>query len=142
MTTPNTQKNFWLLKTEPSCWSWTQQVSEKTAEWDDVRNFQAQKHMRAMQVGDEAFFYHTGTERRIMGTVRVTRAAYPDPAEPRFCLIDVTTVSPFQTPVTLARIKEDPRLQNLPLVRQGRLSVMPMTPEAWDLITQWGAEKR
>ena len=108
--------------------------------WDGVRNFQAQKHMRAMQKGDRAFFYHTGKERQIVGIVEVVREAYPDFTDPsgKFDMVDVKTIAPFKTPVILDRIKKDPRCAHLPLVTQGRLSVMPIDKACWDLITEWG----
>jgi predicted RNA-binding protein with PUA-like domain len=108
--------------------------------WDDVRNFQAQKNLKAMRLGDTAFFYHTGNERQIMGTVEVVREAYPDPSDPahRFIMVDMKTLTPFSHPVTLARVKAEPLLAHLPLVTQGRLSVMPIDLESWFLIMGWG----
>ncbi len=131
---------YWLLKTEPDCWSWQDQVRDVRTPWDGVRNFQAQKHMRAMREGDEAFFYHTGGERRIMGTVKIVRAAYPDTTDPnhRFSMVDVRTLHPFAAPVTLDRIKQDPRCHHLALIKQGRLSVVPIDEETWQLISSWG----
>ena len=138
MTHPSPQ--FWLLKTEPTCWSWTQQVAAHTIHWDDVKNHQAQKNLRAMALGDEAFFYHTGTERRIMGVVTVVRTAYPDPSDPnhRFVMVDVQTKCPLAHPLPLSRVKAEPLLAHLPLVTQGRLSVMPIDPESWALMCHWG----
>lgn len=134
------EPRFWLLKTEPSCWSWAQQVASHSTPWDDVKNFQAQKHLKSMALGDEAFFYHTGSERQIVGIVTVVRTAYPDPSDPnqRFVMVDVQTKCPLHTPVTLARIKAEPLFAHLPLVTQGRLSVMPMDPESWSLLCHWG----
>jgi predicted RNA-binding protein with PUA-like domain len=132
--------HYWLLKTEPNCWSWTDQVRDQVTSWDGVRNFQAQKHMRAMKKGDRAFFYHTGKERQIVGIVEVTREIYPDATDSsgKFGMVDVKTIAPFQKPVTLDHIKQDPRCAHLPLVTQGRLSVMPIDEACWDLISQWG----
>ncbi len=131
---------FWLLKTEPHCWSWKQQEASHVTSWDDVRNFQAQKYLRKMAKGDLAFFYHTGKERQIVGIVKVVREAYPDPSDPghRFIMVDVETASSLNTPVTLAYIKKDPLLAHLPLIKQGRLSVMPIDPESWSYICQLG----
>lgn len=133
--------HYWLLKTEPSCWSWTDQVRDQVTSWDGVRNFQAQKHMRAMKKGDRAFFYHTGKERQIVGIIEVTRELYPDATDSsgKFGMMDVKTIAPFKKPVTLDHIKQDPRCAHLPLVTQGRLSVMPIDEACWSLITEWGA---
>lgn len=133
-------KQFWLLKTEPTCWSWAQQVASKVTEWDGVRNFQAQKHMRSMQKGDAAFFYHTGKERQVVGVVNIISTAHPDTTDPKFVSVDVKTAAAFKQPVTLARIKDDPRLQSLPLIKQGRLSVVPIDAASFDLIQSWGME--
>lgn len=131
---------YWLVKTEPNCWSWAQQVKDDVTCWDDVKNPEAQKNMRAMQEGDLAFFYHTGNERCILGTVTIVRTAYPDPSDDqgRRCMVDVQTNSAFKTPVTLKMIKEDPRLAHLALVKRGRLSVAPIDQAAWQLICSWG----
>ncbi len=136
----NMSKNFWLLKTEPTCWSWTQQVAMGVTSWDDVRNFQAQKYLRQMKVEDEAFFYHTGNERRIMGVVEVIREAYPDPTDPsgRLIMVDVKTITSLQHPISLAQIKAEPFLAHLPLLRQSRLSVMPIDSSSWSFIKKWG----
>ena len=131
-------KNFWLLKTEPSCWSWSDQKAANTAEWDGVRNPQAQKNMRAMKKGDLAFFYHTGKERQIVGTVEIVREAYPDTTDPRFYSVDVCTKNTFKNTVTLPRIKGDPRLQSLALIKQGRLSVVPIDAASFSLMHDWG----
>ena len=124
---------YWLVKSEPDAWSWQQQVEAGTTHWDGVRNPQASNNLKAMQIGDRAFFYHSGDERRIVGVVEVTRPYYPDPADPsgRFGMVDVRTVAALPAPVTLATIKGDPRLQHLALVRQSRLSVMPVTDAEW-----------
>lgn len=131
---------YWLLKTEPTCWSWADQVRDDVTSWDGVRNFAAQKHMRAMHVGDQAFFYHTGDEKCIVGTVEIVRTVYPDPSDSKgkFQMVDVKTRTPFAQAVSLKRIKEDPRCGHLPLVTQGRLSVMPIDQACWQLILSWG----
>ena len=132
--------HFWLLKTEPTCWSWAQQVASGRTSWDDVKNFQAQKFLKEMVCGDLAFFYHTGAERQIVGIVTVIREAYPDPSDPegRRVMVDVETRAPLKHPVTLASVKRDPLLAHLPLVRQGRLSVMPIDPESWTRLCTLG----
>jgi len=127
---------YWLMKSEPGEWSWADQVKAKVAPWDGVRNHQAANHMKAMHVGDRAFFYHTGAEKRIVGVVEIARLYYPDPGDKtgRFGIVDVRAVAPVARPVTLAAIKAEPRLARLALVRQARLSVMPVDPESWALL--------
>ncbi len=133
----------WLMKTEPATWSWDDQVKKGVEHWDGVRNFQAANFMRAMKVGDRAFFYHSGEERRIVGVVAIARPFYPDPTDEtgRFGMVDVKTDRPLVTPVSLQAIKAEPRLNDLLLVRQSRLSVMPVPPEAWRLICAMGGTK-
>ena len=122
---------YWLVKSEPGTWSWADQVQAGRTHWDGVRNAQALGNMRRMAVGDEAFFYHSGKERRIVGIVRIVRAFYDDPKDPKSGLVDVETVAPLRRPVTLAEIKADPAFADLALVRQPRLSVMPVSPDQW-----------
>lgn len=131
---------FWLVKSEPSAWSWQQQVNAGTTHWDGVRNYQAANNLKAMRPGDRALFYHSGDAREIVGIVEVTRAYYPDPSDPagRFGMVDVRAVEPLPKPVTLAAIKADPRLQSLALVRQSRLSVMPIDDMAWSILCGMG----
>lgn len=122
---------YWLMKTEPDSWSWAQQVQAGTTAWEGVANAQALNNMRAMAVGDRAFFYHTGKERQVVGIVAVTRAFYPDPNDAASGLVDVKTVQPLPRPVTLSAIKADPALASLALVRQPRLSVLPVDDASW-----------
>ena len=131
---------YWLMKSEPGAWSWQDQVREGSAEWDGVRNHQAANNLKAMKVGDKAFFYHSVTEKRIVGVLEVVREYYPDPTDPsgRFGMVDVKALEPFKTPVTLQHIKRDERLDHLALVRQSRLSVMPVDATAWRLICRLG----
>jgi predicted RNA-binding protein with PUA-like domain len=130
---------YWLLKTEPSTYSFADLAREKVATWDGVSNPVALKHLRAMSVGDECLIYHTGDEKRVVGTARVTRAAYPDPkaADSKLVVVDLTAGAPLARPVTLAEIKADPRFADWELVRIARLSVMPVTPERWRWIVGW-----
>ena len=132
--------NYWLFKSEPSTWSWDDQVKEGQDYWDGVRNFQAQNNMKKMKVGDLAFFYHSVKEKRIMGTVRVAQEFYPDPTDDtrRFGVVDIAPIEPLKTPVTLAQIKAHPELQDLALIRQSRLSVMPIPEGAWHIICTMG----
>lgn len=131
---------YWLMKSEPDTWSWDDQVREGTTCWDGVRNHQAANNMKAMRVGEHAFFYHSGTERRIVGIVEVTRTYYPDPSDAsgRFGMVDVKAVKALGEPVTLARIKAEPRLADLALVRHSRLSVMPVGAGEWQLVCRMG----
>lgn len=130
----------WLLKSEPSAWSWEDQVKAGVDCWDGVRNHQAAANMKAMKTGDTAFFYHSVKEKRIVGIVEVAREYYPDPSDPtgRFGMVDVRALRPLKTPVTLEQIKAHPHLRTLPLVRQSRLSVMPIDDESWRIICDMG----
>lgn len=126
----------WLVKSEPSAWSWDDQVRDQVTAWTGVRNHQAARSLRSMRVGDRAFFYHSVAEKRIVGIVEVVRTAYPDPTDPdgRWVCVDLKAVRPVERPVTLQQVKDDPRLADLPLVRQSRLSVMPIDDESWRLL--------
>jgi len=129
---------YWLFKSEPGTWSWDDQVAAGAAGsgWDGVRNYQASNNMKAMEIGDLGFFYHSVNEKRIMGIVEVCALYHPDPtdASGRFGMVDVKAVKPVTTPVTLADIKANPDLADVALVRQSRLSVMPITPPHWQEI--------
>jgi predicted RNA-binding protein with PUA-like domain len=131
---------YWLMKSEPGAWSWDDQVKEGVAEWDGVRNYQAANNMKAMRIGDRAFFYHSVKEKQVVGIVEVVGEYYPDPtdASGRFGMVDVKAVAPFQRPVSLAQIKAEPRLQELALIRQSRLSVLPIGEEEWRIICALG----
>ena len=134
---------YWLMKSEPGAWSWEDQVKDGTAEWDGVRNHQASNNMKAMKKGDKAFFYHSVNEKRIVGIVIIAKEYYPDPTDKsgRFGMVDVKALRPFKKPVTLADVKGEPRLENLALVRQSRLSVMPISDDEWQLICVMGETK-
>lgn len=129
---------YWLLKSEPSSWSWQNQLDRgDTGEgWDGVRNHQASNNMKAMQIGDLAFFYHSINEKQIVGIVEVCALYHPDPtdASGRFGMVTVKAVKSVTKPVTLASIKADERLQDMALVRQARLSVTPVTESQWHII--------
>lgn len=129
---------YWLLKTEPDSWSWDQQSAAGITAWDGVANAQALKNMRAMTVGDRAFFYHTGDDRQIVGIVEVVRDFYPDPNDPASGLVDVKAAEPMPRPVSLAEIKAESRLAHLALVKQPRLSVLPVDDDAWALLCRMG----
>lgn len=129
---------YWLFKSEPGAWSWDDQVKAGTAEWDGVRNHQANNNMKAMKKGDLGFFYHSVNEKRIVGIVAVAKEHYPDgtDASGRFGMVDVTAVRPVRKPVSLADVKAEPGLADLALVRQSRLSVVPVSAEEWRLICE------
>jgi len=129
---------YWLLKSEPGDWSWEDQQRERRTHWDGVRNYQAANNMKAMKQGDLAFFYHSVRERRIVGIVRIVREYYPDHTDPsgRFGMVDVEAVRPVTKPVTLSDIKADGRFADLALVRQSRLSVVPVSEAHWKLLCQ------
>ena len=130
----------WLVKSEPEEWSWTQQVEagREGAEWTGIRNFSARNHLRAMQKGEQAFFYHTGKERAIVGIVKVIAEAHPDSTDAAWRAIDVAAVEPLPTPVGLDKIKADKRFAGMALVRLARLSVQPVTETEWRLIRKMG----
>src|SRR5450755_4399053 len=125
--------NHWLLKTEPSTYSFTDLVSEKRAVWDGVANALALKHLRSMKRGDLAFIYHTGDERQIIGIAEVMSDPYPDPQEndPKLAVVDLKPRERLPRPVTLAEIKAKPEFRDFELVRMGRLSVMPVSASRW-----------
>lgn len=125
---------YWLVKSEPEEYSFAQLMQEGVARWDGVRNPQAQKYLRAMQVGDLVLYYHTGAERAIVGLAEVVRAAYPDPADPRYGVVDLRAVRPFSRPLTLQAIRKEPLFSSWALVRQPRLSVMPVPESLWQVI--------
>ena len=131
---------YWLVKSEPGAWSWEMHAEAGVAEWDGVRNHQAANNMKAMKGGDRAFFYHSVNEKRVIGILKVVKEAYPDPSDPsgRFPMVDFKAVAPLPEPVTLARIKADERLQAMALIRQSRLSVMPVSSEEWAIICALG----
>jgi len=137
----------WLVKSEPDAFSWDQQVANGVEPWTGVRNHMARNNLRAMKKGDRAFFYHSNIGKEIVGVVEVAREAYPDPSvapdDPKgeWLCVDMKTVGPMPTPVTLAAIKAEPKLADVALIRMSRLSVMPITPEHWKLICKMGGWK-
>lgn len=128
---------YWLVKSEPFKYSWDQMVKDGRTHWDGVRNHQAAANLKAMQVGDKAFFYHSNEGKEIVGVVEIVRTAYPDPGDPagKFVMVDVAPLGPVKTPVTLAEMKADPRLADLALIRQSRLSVVPVSDAHWAIIS-------
>ncbi|MBS0519913.1 MAG: EVE domain-containing protein [Proteobacteria bacterium] len=127
---------YWLIKSEPSVYSWDQFVKEKRTSWTGVRNAQAALNLKAMKPGDRCFFYHSNEGKEIVGIAEVAKAAYPDPTDTagKAVTVDVAAVEPVKQPVTLAAIKAEPKLKDFGLVRQSRLSVVPVNAEQWKLI--------
>ena len=121
--------SFWLVKQEPSSYSWSDLVADGETSWTGVRNFAARNNLRKMQKGDEVFFYHSGDEKAVVGIAKVTRTAYADPTakEGDWSTVDIAAVKALRRPVTLREIKGNPQLKRIPLVRQPRLSVMPLS---------------
>ena len=134
---------YWLVKSEPGTWSWDDHVKVGVEGWDGVRNHQAANNLRAMKKGDKVFFYHSVNEKRIVGVVEVVKEAYPDPtdASGKFVMTDLKALYPVKRPVTLAEIKAEPKLANLPLVRHTRLSVLPVSTDEWKLICKMAETK-
>jgi predicted RNA-binding protein with PUA-like domain len=136
----------WLLKTEPEEFSWDDQVSRgaKGEPWTGVRNFIARRNLKSMKPGEQAFFYHTGAEKRIVGIVEVIRESYPDPTDPKgiFVAVDVKSVKPLPKPVTLAAVKAEPRLKDMALVKYSRLSVQPVSDREWGIACAMGGLKQ
>lgn len=133
---------YWLFKSEPSTWSWDDQVAKGGSgeEWDGVRNYQARNFMRQMTVGDRGFFYHSQTEKAVVGIVEVIAEVHPDSTvdDPRWECVDIKAVAPFNSPVTLEMIKTDGRLDDMALVRNSRLSVQPVTDTEWEIVCAMG----
>jgi len=135
---------YWLFKSEPSTWSWEQQLAAgaKGTFWNGVRNHLAKQQMMAMQLGDRGFFYHSNEEKAIVGVVEVIKRYYPDPTDPsgKFGMVDVRAVKPLDRRVTLAQIKAEPRLANMVLVKNSRLSVQPVTENEWRIVMALAGE--
>ena len=127
---------YWLLKSEPDAWSWDNQVKEGASMWDGVRNYQARNNLKEMKKNDLCFFYHSVTERSIVGIVKVVKEYYPDPTDKteRFVVVDVKATKKLKNPVSLDQIKENYKLKDIALVKQSRLSVMPLKKTEWDII--------
>ena len=127
---------YWLLKSEPDAWSWDNQVKEGTSMWDGVRNYQARNNLKEMKKNDLCFFYHSVTERSIVGIVKVVKEYYPDPTDKtgRFVVVDVKAINKLKKPVSLNQIKENGKLKDIALIKQSRLSVMPLKKTEWEII--------
>jgi predicted RNA-binding protein with PUA-like domain len=131
---------YWLVKSEPDAFSWDQQVANGIEPWTGVRSHMAKNNLKAMRVGDRAFFYHSNIGKEIVGVVEVAREAYPDPSAETgdWVSVDMRAVGPMPVPVTLVQIKADPAFADLALVRQSRLSVMPVGKPHWDRLCRMG----
>ena len=127
---------YWLLKSEPDAWSWDNQVKEGASMWDGVRNYQARNNLKEMKKNDLCFFYHSVTERSIVGIVKVVKEYYPDPTDKtgRFVVVDVKATKKLKNPVSLDQIKENSKLKDIALVKQSRLSVMSLKKTEWEII--------
>jgi predicted RNA-binding protein with PUA-like domain len=140
--------NYWLVKSEPEAYSWQDFVTADRATWDGVRNFQARNNLNAMQLGDQVLFYHSITKPGVVGLARVSRTAYPDPTAPvepsgkptPWVVVELEPIMPLAQPVSLAQIKTEPMLANMALIRQSRLSVMPVTTDEFELILKLSEE--
>jgi predicted RNA-binding protein with PUA-like domain len=130
---------YWLLKTEPYEFSFSMLLQQGKTSWDGVRNYQACNNLKAMQIGDKALIYHSVHERQIVGIAEVIKEHYPDPTDEtgRFVMVDIAPVAACKNTLSLAQIKAHPLLQNMAMVRQGRLSVSPVTQEEWDVVGQF-----
>jgi predicted RNA-binding protein with PUA-like domain len=135
--------NHWLLKTEPQSYSWEQLVTDKVTNWSGVRSPAGRANLMKMKKGDRAFFYHTGDERQVVGICEIVKESYPDPSDDtgKFVQVDVRAIAPVPHAVTLAAIKAEPKLAAMRLVREGRLSVSPVTPEEWQLVSKMAGVK-
>ena len=126
-------KNYWLLKSEPNTWSWDDQVKSKIDMWDGVRNYQARNNLMKMKKKDLCFFYHSVSEKSIVGIVEVIKEHYPDPTDKKnkFVVVDVKAIKKLKHPVSLEEIKNNKKLKNIALIKQSRLSVMPLSKPEW-----------
>ena len=134
---------YWLVKQEPEAYAFSQLVKDKKTHWDGVRNYQARNNLQAMKKGDLVLFYHSQTDRAVAGVATVVKESYQDPTtdDERWCVVDLAAVKPLVEPVTLAQIKADAKLNETALVKQSRLSVMPMTAGQFKRILQLGKTK-
>ena len=130
--------NYWLFKSEPNTWSWDDQVAKGDVgeEWDGVRNYQARNFMRQMKIGDRGFFYHSMKEKSVVGIVEVIAESHPDSTtdDDRWDCVDIKAIAPVETPVTLDDVKAEPRLAEMVLVNNSRLSVQPVTADEWRIV--------
>jgi predicted RNA-binding protein with PUA-like domain len=131
---------YWLMKSEPESYGWPDLVRDGGTEWDGVRNNAARLHLKAMKSGDEAFFYHSMSDKAVVGIMRITREARPDPKDPNWVSVRVEPVRALARPVTLAEIKAEPTLARMELIRQSRLSVAPVRADEWNQLLRMADE--
>ena len=136
-------RGYWLMKSEPYKYSWDDLVRDGKTYWDGVRNYEARNNLAAMKVGDLAFYYHSNKGKEIVGIAEITKTAYPDPTidDETWVVVDIVPVIPFEEPVTLAAIKHDPKLEDIQLIRRGRLSVVPISSAEFRYIAKLGRTK-
>ena len=134
---------YWLVKSEPGTYGWDSMVKDRRTKWDGVRNHQAANNLKAMKKDDEVLFYHSGDSTEVVGIVRVVKPYYPDPSDAtgKFGMVDLEAVKPLSRPVPLTAIKANPSIRDFALVRQSRLSVVPVTADQWKSILKMGAAK-
>jgi len=139
-----TSAGLWMVKQEPEAYSWDDLMRDGRTDWTGVRNFQARNNLRQMKTGDRVLFYHSGTGKCVVGIAEVAKAAYPDPTadDPQWVAVDIKPVKPLKESVPLASIRYNPKLSNLPLIRQSQLSVMSLTKEEFETIVGMGAGKK
>ena len=136
-------KKYWLLKSEPNTWSWQDQSKVKKDMWDGVRNYQARNNLMQMKKGDLCFFYHSVNEKQVVGIVKVVKEHYPDPTDKskKFVVVDVAKYKTLKYPVSLEKIKNITKLSHLALIKQSRLSVMPIDKKSWEIIIKMSEDK-
>src|SRR4026208_1752505 len=137
------RSSYWMVKQEPETYSWDDFVRDGKTDWTGVRNFQARNNLRNMKVGDRVLCYHSGAGKCVLGVAEVAKAAYPDPSadDPQWVAVDLKPVKPLKAEVPLAAIRYNPKLANLPLIRQSQLSVMPLTKDEFEVMLKMGTGK-
>ena len=137
------KKSFWIIKQEPSQYNWKQFEKDRETYWDGVRNYQARNNLKKMKIGDNLLFYHSVIGKEIVGIAEVTREAYPDPTtdDERWVVVDLKPIKPFKVPVTLEEIKAHKELSEIALIKQARLSVMPITKKEFQVLLKLGKTK-
>lgn len=128
--------NYWLLKTEPGTYSWNDLVRDKKTVWDGVRNFQARNNLKAMKKGDAVFIYHSGDDKAVIGTAKITKEAYPDPKDKDWVVVEISAKRKLKKPVTLSQIKAIENLSSMVLVRSSRLSVQPVLEDEFNMVIE------
>lgn len=136
-------RRYWLMKSEPYKYSWDDLVRDGRTYWDGVRNYEARNNLAAMEEGDLAFYYHSNKGKEVVGIAEIVRSSYPDPTagDETWVVVDIVPVVPFEQPVSLATIKQDPKLSEIQLVRRGRLSVVPISPTEFRYVAKLGKTK-